>query len=68
MIAPDKAEAIIGNLITMELGNKFIYIEPLLEKLEEFEKLRDESGITFSEFYPRLLDVLDGLSASDGSK
>jgi hypothetical protein len=39
----------------------FIYIEPLVEKLKEFEKLRDETGITFSEFYPELLNVFSNL-------
>ena len=44
-----------------ELNNHFIYIEPLIEKLKEFEKQRDEKNITFSEFYPELLTVFDSL-------
>jgi hypothetical protein len=48
-------------LLNRELDNRFIYIEPLIEKLKEFEKQRDESHITFSEFYPELLNVLDSL-------
>jgi len=43
------------------LSNHFIYIEPFIEKLKEFEKQRDEKNITFSEFYPELLTVLDSL-------
>ena len=47
-----------------ELKEHFIYIEPLIEKLKEFEKQRDEKNITFSEFYPELLKVLDSLQKS----
>ena len=47
--------------LNRETGNGFIYIEPLFEKLKYFEKQRDENHITFSEFYPELLDVLDSL-------
>ena len=48
-------------LLNRELANRFIYIEPLIEKLKEFEKQRDETRITFSEFYPELLNMLDSL-------
>jgi hypothetical protein len=41
--------------------NRFIYIEPLIEKLKEFEKQRDENHITFSDFYPELLILFDSL-------
>jgi hypothetical protein len=44
-----------------ELSIRFIYIEPLIEKLKDFEKQRDEKGITFSEFYPELINVFDSL-------
>ncbi|MDR0874259.1 MAG: DUF4932 domain-containing protein [Prevotellaceae bacterium] len=44
-----------------ELNHHFIYIEPLIEKLKDFEKQRDEKNITFSEFYPELLQVLNNL-------
>jgi hypothetical protein len=44
-----------------ELKNYFIYIEPLIEKLKEFEKQRDNNNITFSSFYPELLNLLDSL-------
>ena len=48
-------------LLNSELRNRFIYIEPLVEKLKDFEKQRNENNISFSEFYPELLKVLDGL-------
>ena len=48
-------------MIDSELRNSFIYIEPLVEKLKDFEKQRAENNITFSEFYPELLNVLDSL-------
>lgn len=44
-----------------EFRDGFIYIEPIIEKLKEFEKQRDEKNITFSEFYPELLNLLDSL-------
>jgi hypothetical protein len=50
-----------NGLLNMELNRRFIYIEPLVEKLKEFEKQRDNSNTTFSEFYPELLHVLDSL-------
>lgn len=48
-------------LLNNELKNYFIYIEPLIEKLKDFEKKRDKDHITFSEFYPELLNLLDSL-------
>ncbi|MDR2145723.1 MAG: DUF4932 domain-containing protein, partial [Tannerella sp.] len=48
-------------LLNRELENGFIYIKPLIEKLKDFEKQRDEKNITFSDFYPELLDVPDSL-------
>ena len=42
-----------------ELRRGFIYIEPLIEKLKDFENQRDENHIAFSEFYPELLNELD---------
>ena len=44
-----------------ELGLHYIYIEPLIEKLKDFEKQRDKKGVAFSEFYPELLNVFDSL-------
>ena len=52
---------IVKTRLEFELNNHFIYIEPFIEKLREFEKQRDEKNITFSEFYPELLTVLDSL-------
>jgi len=49
------------NQLDDDFKSHFIYIEPLIEKLKEFEKQRDENNIAFSEFYPELLDVLDSL-------
>jgi len=48
-------------LLENDLRSGFIYIEPLIEKLKDFEKQRDKNNITFSEFYPELLKVLDNL-------
>jgi hypothetical protein len=48
-------------LLKNELGQRFIYIEPLFEKLKDFEIQRDKNNITFSEFCPELLNVLDSL-------
>ena len=44
-----------------ELNQGFVYIEPLIEKLKEFEYQRDKYNITFTEFFPQLLDVFEGL-------
>jgi hypothetical protein len=52
-------------MLNREIGNNFIYVEPLVEKLKEFEKQRDSKHITFAQFYPQLLDVLDSLSKTD---
>ena len=49
------------DLLDSELNNRYIYIEPLVEKLKDFDKQRDENNITFSEFYPELLIVFDSL-------
>ena len=48
-------------LLNRELGQHYIYIEPLIEKLKEFETQRDKYNVTFSEFYPELLNMLDSL-------
>ena len=52
---------ITKSLLSDELSRRFIYIEPLLEKLKDFEKQRDEKNITFTDFYPELLNMLDSL-------
>ena len=48
-------------MLNDELDKRFIYIEPLVEKLKDFEKQRDENRITFSEFYPELINLFDSL-------
>ena len=57
MLDPNQSKALLEN----ELRNRFVYIEPLVEKLKDFENNRDKSKITFSEFFPELLNVLDSL-------
>jgi hypothetical protein len=58
----------ISNLINQEKANRFIYIEPLVKKLLTYENQRDLKKITFAEFYPKLIDVLDSLANSDYEK
>ena len=48
-------------LLESELKQRFIYIEPLVEKLKDYEIQRDKNEVTFSDFYPELLNVLDSL-------
>ena len=48
-------------LLENELRGGFIYIEPLIEKLKEFESQRDKNNVTFTEYYPELLNMLEGL-------
>jgi len=48
-------------MLDYELKKRFIYVIPLIEKLKDFEKQRDERGITFSEFYPQLLNLFENL-------
>ena len=48
-------------LLDNELKHGFIYIEPLVEKLKDFENQRNKNNITFSEYCPELLNVLDSL-------
>jgi len=52
-------------LLESELRQRFIYIEPLVEKLKNFEVQRDKDKVTFSEFYPELLNVLDSLQKTE---
>jgi len=46
-------------LLQGEISRGFVYIEPLIEKLKDFEIQRDKNNITFSEFCSELLGVLD---------
>jgi hypothetical protein len=57
----EKAKEKLNNEVT----NYFIYIEPLIEKLQEFEKQRDEKHITFSDFYPEFFNLLDSLQETE---
>ena len=50
-----------SQLMIQELSKQFIYINPIVEKLKEFEKLRDTKNITFSDFYPQLIEVFNNL-------
>ena len=56
-ICSQQSKAMLEN----ELRNRFIYIEPLIEKLKDFENQRDSKKITFSQYYPELLNVMDSL-------
>jgi hypothetical protein len=55
-------------LLNRELENGFVYIQPVIEKLKEYEKQRDSRHITFSGFYPQLINLFDSLQNSDNSK
>ena len=48
-------------LLDSEISQHYIYIEPLIEKLKEFENQRDKNKITFTEYYPELLNMLESL-------
>ena len=56
-LGPEQSKDLLDN----ELNNRYIYIEPLVEKLKDFDKQRNENNITFSEFYPELLIVFDNM-------
>ena len=51
----------VEELLAMELNNGFIYIEPIIEKLKEYENQKEETNITFTEFFTELLTVFDDL-------
>jgi hypothetical protein len=52
-------------MLNEEKANQFIYIEPILNKLKEFETARDKSHIAFAEFYPQILDMFDSLKTEN---
>jgi len=52
-------------LLDDQIKGHYIYIEPFIEKLKDFETKRDRDNITFSEFYPELLNVLDYLQKTE---
>jgi hypothetical protein len=57
-------EELSQKMLRDEKANQFIYIEPILDKLKEFETERDKNHITFSDFYPRFLDMFDRLKTA----
>jgi len=54
-----------GSLLEMEKSRRFVYIEPVLNKLKKFEQERDSQKITFTQFYPELMAVFDSLAHED---
>ena len=58
----------VDRLIREEMELGFVYIKPLLEKLKEFEVLRNQEQFTFSQFVPQLMNVFDSLAATDCQK
>lgn len=54
-------------LIDAEKERRFVYIEPVLNKLKQFEQKRDNENITFTAFYSELLSVFDSLSHCDNT-
>lgn len=48
-----------------EKSYHFAYVEPLVEKLKQFEHERQTKCITFSKYYPTLLNVFDSLNLSN---
>lgn len=48
--------------LQQELHSGFLYIEPLLQKLQEYEILKKTTSVTFSAFVPKLINVLDALA------
>jgi hypothetical protein len=57
--------ALWQKMLNEEKANQFIYIEPVLNKLREFETARNKSNITFSGFYPQILEMFDSLKTAN---
>lgn len=53
------------NLLEKERMRRFVYIDPVIAKLRQFEQVRDAQNVTFTQFYPELLAVFDSLTHSD---
>lgn len=51
--------------LVREKSLRFAYVEPLVEKLKQFEYDRQSKNITFSQYYPILLSVFDSLKYTD---
>lgn len=60
-IGKEEADLILKN----ELNNYFVYIEPLLAKLKEYEDKLKIENITFSDYVPDLLQVFDSISKTN---
>lgn len=58
-------EEITSKQLEYEAKRDFIYVEALVEKLKEYENLRDTKDITFAEFFPELITVFETASASN---
>lgn len=54
-------------LLEMEKSRRFVYIDPILNKLKQFERERDTETMTFTRFYPELMAVFDSLSHADNN-
>ena len=50
-----------SNWIQYEKNRKFVYIEPIVESLKNFEKFRDADGVTFAEYFPDMLSDVSRL-------
>lgn len=61
MVSRLEGKEVAARMLEVERLEGFAYIEPMLWKLEEYERDRDRYP-TFAEFYPRFLDVLLELS------
>jgi hypothetical protein len=57
-----------GSLLDMEKSRRFVYIDPVLNKLKKFEQERDNQKITFKQFYPELMAVFDSLAYEDNQE
>lgn len=55
-------EQAANNLVNSEKQRGFVYIEPIIETLKEYEKERDTKGITFAQYFPTLLSALAKLN------
>jgi hypothetical protein len=57
-----------ASLLDMEKSRRFVYIDPVLNKLKKFEQERDNEKITFTQFYPELMAVFDSLAHEDNQE
>ncbi len=54
--------------LQQEIHYGFLYIEPILKKLQEYETLKKTTSVTFSAFVPKLIDVLDSLANNNAQQ